>query len=676
MTWEDLANFGITLILWIAITLLVYLLLFRWLRVLVGRTSFDADNIVLSTIRVPAIVAVAAYGLVQALDQWQFAASVTHFIRDAYIVILIAAISYLGWRIVKEVVLRWLSRRANETDSRIDDLVVPLIGTVGPLIFFLVALTSILQYLGIDVGLLAASLGIVGLVIGLAFQDSLTNLFSGIYLMIDPSFVENDLVEVGGNVYTVEKVGLRMTRMYDMETHTLIFVPNKQLTGEQIANITRPTIDLKIKMSVSMPSSTDPVRAITILHDVISSHRNVLGIPEVKLEALRKRIDDLIQRDPAIVQGERAPTLTAAFSALESWLAGDAGTEEDHARLVDVRREMNDRLTDAQTALRKLPRGRLAGDDLERLHQALGGHSNSVEEISENRIERLNKAFDAVKQRYAGPELAPLAAAITRLNELDAVEDELEATVNGLEKAREAELDRLMAALVWAGDWLAEEMIAHGHRDEAARISLWVRTMAGLYSEIEAIESVDGLDRELAKLADWLREMEQGGLTNAERARIRTLFGSWGGLKQMEVRRINELRRRVTRWMDWKEKDTLSRIEYENLLLQWERKLRLLSKKIPDTGIRDEDALDTELVATRKWAQSVQFMERLPEWKLPSITVRSFDSSSMEYTLIFNVDDIKQQHFERAAYVKSGILLDLFEACKREGIEGPSAKVA
>jgi hypothetical protein len=316
----------------------------------------------------------------------------------------------------------------------------------------------------------------------------------------------------------------------------------------------------------------------------------------------------------------------------------------------------------------------LAGEDLERLREVLGGHSSGVEEISESRIERLNSALTIVRQRYSADELEPLAAAIESLTQLDAVESALDSAIDRAEKAREAELDRLMAALVWAGDWLAEEMIGHGYRDEAARISLWVRTMAALYSEVEAVETLDGLDRELARVADWLRDMERGGLTRDERARIRTLFGAWGGLKQMEIRRVNELRRRITRWMDWKEKDTLSQIEFENLMLQWERKLRQLSKKIPDTGTSDEDALDTELVATRKWLRSIYFIERLPEWKFPSITVRSFDNSQMEYTLIFNVDDIKQQHFEREAYVKSGIMLDIYETCKREGISGASAK--
>ena len=85
-----------------------------------------------------------------------------------------------------------------------------------------------------------------------------------------------------------------------------------------------------------------------------------------------------------------------------------------------------------------------------------------------------------------------------------------------------------MAALVWAGDWVAEELVGRGRRDEAARISLWVRNMACIYSEIEVRESLDGLDKEMTTIIRWLNDLEAGGLDNQERARIQGLFGPLG----------------------------------------------------------------------------------------------------------------------------------------------------
>jgi small-conductance mechanosensitive channel len=673
---DEYWNFLVTLVIWTLIALLAYLVLFQWLRTLVVRTRFDADNIALRTIRVPLIVAIIGYGIVSALQQLELTSSTALFLENTYVVTLIAAIAYLGWRIIKEVVLRWLSQRAAETDSKIDDLVVPLVSTVGPLVFFLVAFVFILQFLGVNVGVLAASIGIFGLIIGLAFQEALSNVFSGIYLMVDPAFQEDDLIRLDDQVYTVERVGLRMTRLYDMETHSLIFMPNKSLTADKVTNITRPTIDLKVRMAVSIPSSTEPVKAITILHDLVASNRNTLGLPEIKLQSLRKRIDELAKLEPTVASGERYSTLLGALNALEAWLAGDAGTDDDHIRLVDVRREVSDRLNDAIIAVRRLPRGRLAHDDLEALRHTLTGRDTERDIISDGRMASLNAAVAKVQARYSPAEVGPLVTAVSRLNELDAVGDELEASIDKAEQAREAELDRLMAALVWSGDWLAEEMVGRGQRDEAARISLWVRNMASLYSEIEVRESLDGLDKEMGRIIQWLGELEAGGLTNDERSRIKSLFGRWGGLRQMEIRRVSEMRRRIARWMDWKEKDVLSTGEFKTLMNNWERKLRLLSRRIPDTGLSDEDALDSAIVATREWMHTIQFIETLPEWKMPSVTVNSVSPSTIEYTLIYNVDDIKQQHFQRESYVNSGLLLDLYETCNREKIQSVSAKKA
>src|SRR5207248_6853003 len=104
-----------------------------------------------------------------------------------------------------------------------------------------------------------------------------------------------------------------------------------------------------------------------------------------------------------------------------------------------------------------------------------------------------------LKEHYSAAEIEPLANAIARLSQLDNLEDSLEGSISKAEQAREAELDRLLSALVWAGDWLAEEMVESGQRDEAARISLWVRNMATQYSEVAVRESLDGLDAEMGR---------------------------------------------------------------------------------------------------------------------------------------------------------------------------------
>jgi small-conductance mechanosensitive channel len=647
-------------------------MLFRWLRAIVSWTPFDADNIILRIIRVPLIIGIFAYGFVSAFRVLQLPEPYPTVVTNIYVVSLIAATVFFFWRIVSEVILRWLTNRATETETRVDDLVVPLVGTVGPLVFFLVGVIVILQYLGVDVAVLATSIGILGLIIGLAFQDSLSNLFSGIYLMIDPAFIENDLIRIDDDkVYSVEKVGLRMTRLYDMDSHASIFVPNNNITKARIANITKPTIDKKARMHVTVPCETDATRATEIIRDVVVSHRNTLDNTPDQLTVLRKRLERVSPPN-----SERAASLFATITQLEDWLGSDAGNDAAHANLHAVRREMSDRLAEAQSAIRALPRIKVSGRDLDRLREALEqvDAGPEMEEIDQQRMARIFKAFVAVKSRLSPAEAAPVQTALDRLDKLERLENDLESSIDQAEQARENELDRLLSTLVWTGDWLAEELISQGKPKEGNRVSLWVRNMAVVYAYSEVDESLASLDRELGTIIDWLQELEAGGLTKAERNRVRTLFGAWGGMRQMEKRRVGELRRRIYRWVEWKEKSVLDPNEYSRLVAAWERRLRTLSRKLPDTGSDDEEALDSRLMAARRWLHSVSFIERLEEWKLPTVDLKAFDGSKLDYIATFYIDDIKQQHFEREGFVRSDILTDLYEACAREGVPNPVAQ--
>ncbi|MEO8288438.1 MAG: mechanosensitive ion channel domain-containing protein [Chloroflexota bacterium] len=657
-------------VIWTSVAVIAYLVLFQWLRIFVNRTRFEADNIVLRIIRLPLIAAIVAYGFVSAFRELPLTEPVHDAVTNIYVVILIAAAVYLLWRVLKEVVLRWLVKRAGETETRVDDLVVPLLGTFGPLIFFLVGLVTILQYLGVNVAVLATSIGILGLVIGLAFQDSLANLFSGIYLMIDPAFIENDLIRVDSDkVYSVEKVGLRMTRLYDMDSHASVFIPNSVLTKSQIANITKPTIDMKVQMRVTMPCNVDLDNTSDLLHKIATTHRHTLDANDVQLNIIRERIEAI-----APPTGERGAMLSATMTSLEGWLRSDAGNDADYANLLAVRKDMNDWLGEAQRAIRQLPRGKVSGAEIDRLHDAVNqGNSNvSMLEIDESRMGRIFKAYATIKKKLSADETQRLEMALNRVDELNRKENELEASIDEAEHARENELDRLMTTLVWTGDWVAEELLQQGKGKEAARVSLWVRNIAVVYCFHEVEESLNGLDKELDNLIDWLNELEAEGLTKGERARIRMLFGGWGGLGQMEKRRIGELRRRIMRWVQWKEKEGLDAHEYRKLEASWDSKLRVLSRKIPDTGTSDEETLDTRLILTRRWLHSVNFIEQLDLWKLPRIDLMAFDEDKLDYMLTFYIDDIKLEHFGRAATVKSDILADLYETCKREGLPSPT----
>ena len=661
-------GFLLTLVVWLGLALLAYVLLFQVFRTLAGRTGTEADNLVLRTIRIPIFVALVAYGLVSALEELALPRWLDIAITNLYVIVLTAAGFYLAWRIIKEVVLRWLRRRAEDTENRLDDLLVPLLNTLGPLIFFLAAVVIILQTLGVDVGLVAVSIGAVGLILGLAFQDSLSNLFSGIYLMIDPPFRENDLIILAdGKICGVQRVGLRMSELYDMSNHALLYVPNRHLTDATISNITKPTVDLRVSTKIVTNYQADPAKVRGLLQEILESHRNILGDPAIKLAVLRKRLAAC-----GTLAGPGSAPLDSAIMTLAAWEAGREADRPLQERLTQVRKEMNARLTEAQAALRRLLLTHGSDDARQRLQHVLGtttSHEIDAAAMDETRMQQISGALEALAQVVPAAALAPLVQALGAVGALDHQENLLEGELYRLEQEREDQLDRLLVGLDRAGVQVAATLSAKDLPKDAARVREWTRTMATHYAYYEVLASIEGLDHELQDFIDWLRELEAGGLSKEERAKVRTLFSQWGGVRLLEKRRVPELRRQILRWLEWKERGLLPASEYVHLTESWERKLRQLSRRLLTAHGGDEELLDTRLVAIQTWIHSIHFLEPLADWKLPGATLSVFSKEGAQFDLGFYVDDIKMEHFSRQNRIINDVLMDAEEVFKREGIE-------
>jgi hypothetical protein len=125
------------------------------------------------------------------------------------------------------------------------------------------------------------------------------------------------------------------------------------------------------------------------------------------------------------------------------------------------------------------------------------------------------------------------------------------------------------------------------------------------------------------------------------------------------------------RWVEWKEKDTLPPSEYEWLVNSWDRKLRMLSRKLLEARSDDEEILDSRLYTTRKWIHSKDFIEPLVDWKEPGAAFKGFSESALDFGIAFYVDDIKLENFDRKGRVVNDLMMEVYEIFKREGIEVP-----
>jgi MscS family membrane protein len=133
----------------------------------------------------------------------------------------------------------------------------PLFSKLGRVFITMVAITILLQHLGVNVASLVVSLGVGSLAVGLAAQDTLANMFAGFTLMVDRPFRVGDRVQLAtGEQGDVEAIGMRATRIRTTD-ETLLVVPNSVLVKDRLVNLTQPTRSITTKADVSVGFGTD-----------------------------------------------------------------------------------------------------------------------------------------------------------------------------------------------------------------------------------------------------------------------------------------------------------------------------------------------------------------------------------------------------------------------------------
>jgi MscS family membrane protein len=146
----------------------------------------------------------------------------------------VTLITWFGLRLVNNLTELW-ARHAAQTETKLDDQLVPIIRSSARLFVILIGFIIILQGLGYSVTSLIAGLGLGGAAIAFASKDALSNLFGSIVIFFDRPFQIGDWIEVGAVEGTVEEVGLRTTKVRTF-ANSLLTVPNMIFTTTSINN--------------------------------------------------------------------------------------------------------------------------------------------------------------------------------------------------------------------------------------------------------------------------------------------------------------------------------------------------------------------------------------------------------------------------------------------------------
>ncbi|HQZ72785.1 MAG TPA: mechanosensitive ion channel [Anaerolineae bacterium] len=596
------------LALWLAVLLLAEYLP-RILRRWVLRSRFELDDLLLAVMRAPLRVVIVFAALVNLLESLQLnspwnAASLAARGLSAAVVVgragLVISLVWLLQRALEQAVVRVLANAATRTDNRMDEMLVPIVRTLVRPALYTLAIVAFMEITGTPTRAIAIAVGGGYLFLSLGAKSALDDVFGGISLLLDAPFGRGDLLLLeDGTQAKVDHLGLRVTKLYDPVEHTDISMPNRILAGQKLVNLSRPTPDKRLKLLARVEANSPDEIVRWRLKEAAYGHPWVLGRPDRKLPAMRRRIDRLVW------QGE-------LLEALE--MVKELARVEAEGTLDAVIQRHAPQLFAMAARVHGLETGGFDVVEGAEVEVALG----SLNQLAAGVEEAMTRWLLLVRYTYTrGSELQlddeeevglRKAVAAVRTAGMLASTDDMQAVRTLTDAALAPAFARAQAygRLVEEGLASTEAPLVRAGREERAQ----------LYYAMEAQER-------------WLAERGFGAPLGSRKP------GGFGDLDAVE--------------------------EYLGLFADWSDRVRLLRNTVDAIGAAYRSGagrlMDEDLLALRRLLAR-EMHEAGPEWKEPGVSLVDSDLG-LEYELKVYVDNVKLSHFARASKTGKQLRLEV-----------------
>ncbi|WP_105969763.1 mechanosensitive ion channel family protein [Streptomyces geranii] len=259
LTVDDLVVAGIALAVGLLAAFLLRMLL-RWLGRHADRTRWSGDDVMVDALR--SVVPWSAFigGAAVAAAALPLTKTVGHNVNQTLTVVLIGVSTLTVARVVGTLVRTVTQSRAAVAGSA--SIFVNIIRVVIVALGFLV----VLQTLGVSIAPMLTALGVGGLAVALALQDTLANLFAGIHILASKTVQPGDYIRLSsGEEGYVEDINWRQTTVRNL-SNNLVVIPNGELAKTNMTNFMRPEQQLTIlvQAGVAYDSDLEHVEKVTI----------------------------------------------------------------------------------------------------------------------------------------------------------------------------------------------------------------------------------------------------------------------------------------------------------------------------------------------------------------------------------------------------------------------------
>jgi small-conductance mechanosensitive channel len=243
----------------IAALLIVRSLAFRILHRWAKGTETQIDDIVMHALKGPSVFWAVAVGVYLGIAFSTIPERTVFLVSKTIHVIVILSVTFAAANLSGMLFKSYVQR---------SNLPIPTTGLAYGLlkgIIFVIGILIILSFLGISIAPLLTALGVGGLAVALALQDTLANLFAGIHILVEKSIRVGDFIKLEtGQEGFVDDITWRTSRIR-MLPNNMVVIPNSKLAQSVVTNYYLPEKRMAILIPIGVSYSSDPERVEAIL---------------------------------------------------------------------------------------------------------------------------------------------------------------------------------------------------------------------------------------------------------------------------------------------------------------------------------------------------------------------------------------------------------------------------
>ncbi|MFI8193504.1 mechanosensitive ion channel family protein [Streptomyces sp. NPDC085946] len=263
LTVDDLVLAGIALAAGLLGAFLLRMLL-RWLGKHADRTRWSGDDVIVDALRTVVPWAAVAGGAAGAAAALPLTRTVQHHTNQVLTVLLIFVVTVSAARVVAGLVRTVTQSRSGVAGS------ATIFVNITRVLVLAIGFLVVLQTLGISIAPMLTALGVGGLAVALALQDTLANLFAGIHILASRTVQPGDYIRLSsGEEGYVEDINWRQTTVRNL-SNNLVVIPNGQLAKTNMTNFMRPEQQLTIMVQVGVAYDSDLEHVERVTTEVVA----------------------------------------------------------------------------------------------------------------------------------------------------------------------------------------------------------------------------------------------------------------------------------------------------------------------------------------------------------------------------------------------------------------------